>query len=112
MKPFLLVVISVLLALVGVVGADAPATQPTTQPFDKEAAAKLIGQLDDDDFAVREAATKKLIDMGDGVRPMLAEKAKEKGLDRGRRGWRQRDEQPFSLGGRAKSATCCVSTPP
>ena len=107
-----LIALLVLLLALGIAMAEPPTTQPITQPFSKEAAAKLIGQLGDDTFAVREAATKKLIDMGDGVRPMLAEKAKEKGLDRGRRGWRQRDEQPFSLGGRAKSATCCVSTPP
>ena len=81
MKPFLLIVVSMLLVLAGVVGADAPATQPTTQPFDKAAAAKLIDQLGDGNFDVRDAATKKLIALGDAVRPLLAEKAKEKGLE-------------------------------
>jgi hypothetical protein len=56
-------------------------TQPTTQPVDKAAAATLIRQLGDDDFAVREAATQKLIGMGEGIGPLMIQKAKEQNPD-------------------------------
>lgn len=52
-----------------------------TQPVDDKAVAELIRQLGDDDWKVREAATKKLIEMGQAVNPLLKSKAGEKDLD-------------------------------
>ena len=58
-----------------------PATAPAPRPVDPRAAAALIEKLADSSFEAREAASKKLAEMGEAVRPMLAEKAKEAGLD-------------------------------
>jgi hypothetical protein len=55
--------------------ATAPVTAPATRalipPVDAQAVAALIRQLGNDDFAVREAATRKLIGMGPGARPLV-----------------------------------------
>jgi len=55
-----------------------PETKPAASPAE---IAELIGKLGHADYKVREAATEKLIAMGQPVRPTLEAKAKEKGLD-------------------------------
>ena len=57
-------------------------SEPTTAPAVPPAVSKLIGQLGDEDYKVRQAATEKLIKMGPKlVMPVLEDKAKEKNLD-------------------------------
>jgi formylglycine-generating enzyme required for sulfatase activity len=59
-----------------------PATQPATpaaRPVDEKLVAELVRQLGDENAKVREAATKKLLAMGQAVNPLLtAELAKPK----------------------------------
>ncbi len=57
------------------------ASQPATRPVDANAVAELIRQLGHDKLPVRELATKKLIEMGEGVVPLLKAKAQEPNLD-------------------------------
>jgi hypothetical protein len=61
--------------------ASTPASGPATRPVDARAVAELISKLANESFAVREDATKKLIEMGEGVRPLLEEALKQKDLD-------------------------------
>ncbi len=54
--------------------ATQPTTQPTTQPADPEAVSELVDQLNHPEFKVRDAATRRLIELGEldeAVRPML-----------------------------------------
>ena len=56
-----------------------PETRPAASPAE---IAELLGKLGHEDFKTREAATEKLIALGDkAVRPPLEAKAKERGLD-------------------------------
>lgn len=65
-----------------VVPAGRSASGPTTLTAAQEKAAQeLIAKLADSDFAFREAATNKLIEMGQATHPLLKAKLAEKGLD-------------------------------
>lgn len=61
--------------------AQPVATQPATRPVDANAVAELIRHLGDKDFKVREESTKKLIEMGVAVVPLLNAKLTEQGFD-------------------------------
>ena len=66
------------------VQAAEPATRPeikATTQADPAVVGDLVSQLDHQDFKVREAATRKLIEMGEPVRPALEAKLKEPDLD-------------------------------
>ena len=73
------------LAMTGLVrAADSPAPPVTSQPAtqaatqaDPKVVAALVDQLNHNDFKVREAATKKLIALGEPVRPMLEAELKK-----------------------------------
>ncbi|MFB3892418.1 MAG: hypothetical protein ACE15C_10405 [Phycisphaerae bacterium] len=61
--------------------ASGPASGPATRPVDPKAVAALVSKLADASFEVRETATKKLIAMGEGVRPFMEEALKDKSLE-------------------------------
>ena len=61
--------------------ASAPASGPATQPADAKTVAELISRLASENFAFREEATKRLIEMGESVRPFMEEALKDKSLD-------------------------------
>ncbi|MBI5725577.1 MAG: VWA domain-containing protein [Planctomycetes bacterium] len=63
-------------------GIEGKNKQPVTAPAaSAEESKKLIAQLGDSDVKVRDAASKKLFEVGNSVLPALNDKLKEKGLD-------------------------------
>jgi formylglycine-generating enzyme required for sulfatase activity len=77
----LALVVGLSLGLASRICPAGPASQPGGAPADARAVAELLDQLGHRDFQRREAATKRLIEIGEASRPLLEATATQPDLD-------------------------------